>query len=180
MPESLPAHLAEWMDERMTDAFSVWWVCHYTHVEGKNVWSVEEPLLLTVLRCPKRYSSIGCWNRDTLVLLLSPGLPRWRSSQILRFRWEPPAQKTASKGSKNTESEPRSVPATGRNPVLTTRAEGPTAHLLPQFSLPQQPQQSSCSSPMKTNAGRNIWWENKQTGVIILPQTHKGQVKGLW
>ena len=42
-----------------------------------------------------------------------------------------------------------------------TREGRPTAHLLPQFSWPQHPQQSSWSSPMKMNAGRNIWLESR-------------------
>lgn len=40
--------------------------------------------------------------------------------------------------------------------MTATSPEESIAHLLPQFSCPQQPQQSSSSSPMKTNAGRSI------------------------
>lgn len=74
MSESVPTNLAEWMDERINDAFSSMGL-QCTHVVDKNVWSVMEQLL-TVLQCPERYSSTGWRNQDIVVLPLSPELPQ--------------------------------------------------------------------------------------------------------
>lgn len=150
------------------------------HAVDKNVWSDREQWL-TVHRCWQRCSSTGQKNHDILALRPSPGLPRWRSSQTLQSQWGPPGRKKASRERRDGRSEPERrtcLPGT----LYTTQAGAPTAHLLPQFSWPQQPQQSSCSNPMNTNAGRNIWLENNQIKITIFPHIkacHKGQAKHL-
>lgn len=160
------------MDEWMVDAFLVWWVYHYTHVVDKNV-RPDRGQSLTLPPCWQRCSSIGHWHQDILVLPLSPELPQWRSSQIPQFRWERPVQKKTSRERRITRSEAQSISSYLLGTTSAPGAGKPTAHLLPQFSWPPQPQQSSCSSPMKTNAGRSICLENTQVKVIVFPPVHR-------
>lgn len=75
------------------------------HAVDENVWPDREQLL-TVHRCWQRCSSSGQKNRDIVVLPPSPGLPRWRSSQSLRFRSEQPVQKKTSGERRKSGREP--------------------------------------------------------------------------
>lgn len=167
MPESVWRHLAERRAARITAAVLTWWVCLYTTrwmrtcgPTGNN-YSLSIGVGKGVVPVAKRIETLwsfrqaqGCHDDAVARTCDSDQSSQYRRKHLAR--------------GERADVSPRGP---GRLPgtVSTPGAEGPTAHLLPQFSWPQQPQQSSSSSPMNTNAGRNIWFENRQTKVTASP-----------